>query len=106
MFRERKRDQTMPLYHPQEIDLCRLILSSKECADLEVQATMGLQAGVLVTHRRKATGFWFAHADTLVFQFLPRREIKWEAATVQEALMLLIKLAARGELVAHGPIAD
>jgi hypothetical protein len=88
----------MLLHHPQEIDLFRLFSTSPECTELDVRATLGIHAGVIVLCRGRPIGYWFAYSDTLVFQTLPRKETRLEAADPLQALSISLRLVATDAL--------
>jgi hypothetical protein len=58
----------MPIYHPLELRLEKLIRDCPHCAALSVTAERGEQFGVVVRHRGYPVGVWSVIGDRLCFR--------------------------------------
>ena len=82
----------MSMYDPLEIELCKLIMADPECNELEINATMAINSGVLVTYRGKPMAFWFGGEKGLSLHLRSSRDLKRDGASPHEALLFTREL--------------
>lgn len=86
----------MPVRHPHEIELCKIVMLCRDCERQEIGAVMGLHGGVLITCGGKPVGMWLADAQGLAFEFLQAGHDVRQVADPAEAVRLMVSMAEAG----------
>ncbi len=85
----------MPEFDPTEIELCQKIFEDRECAVLELTASISKDVGVTILQRGRLVGWWYVAVGKLCFSTASGSGPAGIASGVDAALRATVAMARK-----------